>query len=538
MKLMSKSIFAVATVALMACDASVSSSGGGGGTAAGGGEGNGGRQVDAEGGGGIIRDAGPTGGTTGGAGGSGGVIGGAGGSGGVIGGAGGSGGLIGGAGGSGGAQAGGSGGSAGGSGGAQAGGSGGTGGFGSGGELIVGGGGGTGGFGVGGAGGSVIGGAGGEPGVPDAGVGGALEPDAFIPPPACVGADAFTATPDDVCCDGLTAACPNDFFGIACGDPCDGPQVCIRCGDGVCGPQEDDCNCPLDCMGGPIECTPAGGALMFGAPGAMCCAGLLPVPNIQPTPENICQLGGPGAGTICVAANNGDCGVGENFCNAPADCPPPEVPCSPNGAAVDAVAGSCCDAAAFIMPDNQPAGDNICTFGQGLICLVCGDQQCGDGESFCNCPGDCPPPAPPCVVDGMSLDPSNPQSVCCDGLAPIGCETPNALGVCLDECVGVAYCAACGDGACTGAENACNCPADCGAVDGCTAGGGSYPINGQPNFCCPGYGAIGCDAPNANGVCPRPGQGCLGSVFCAQCGDGVCSAEEHENPCNCPADCP
>jgi hypothetical protein len=526
MKLRMKSIFAVATVALMACGNTETNTGGGGGSA-GGGEGNGGQRTDAEGGGGSIRDAGPTGGTTGGAGGSGGVIGGAGGSGGVIGGAGGTGGLIGGAGGTGG-SGGGSGGSAGGAGGGQTGGGGGSGGFGSGGELIVGGAGGTGGFG----GGVGPGGAGGGPGVPDGGVGGGLEPDAFVPP-ACVTEGAFSASPDDVCCEGLTAACPNEFLGIACGEPCDGPQACIRCGDGACGVAEDECNCPLDCMAVNVDCTTAGNLLDFGAPGAMCCAGLLAVPAIAPSPESICPIGGGLMAFICVGANDAECGPGENFCNAPGDCPPPVVPCSPNGAAVDAVAGSCCDAAAFVMPDNRPGADGICTFGQGLICLVCGDQQCGDGESFCNCPGDCPPPAPPCVADAMPLDPANPQSACCEGLAPIGCETPNANNVCLDECAGVSYCANCGDGICVGAENACNCPADCGVVEGCVPPGGNLPAIPNAPQCCPGYGPIGCQAPGPNGAC----QPCVGASRCAQCGDGSCTPEEGENICNCPADC-
>ncbi|WP_338873231.1 hypothetical protein [Myxococcus stipitatus] len=58
------------------------------------------------------------------------------------------------------------------------------------------------------------------------------------------------------CCPGLVARCGAPSGGETC-DPQKGDEsepVCIRCGDGVCGPLEQPCNCPEDCA--PSEARP------------------------------------------------------------------------------------------------------------------------------------------------------------------------------------------------------------------------------------------------------------------------------------------
>lgn len=66
----------------------------------------------------------------------------------------------------------------------------------------------------------------------------------------------------------------------------------------------------------------------------------------------------------------------------------------------------------------------------------------------------------------------------------------------------------------------------------CTPEGESYPVVPGALPCCPGLTAIGCDAPDGDGVCPG---GCAGAAFCTRCGDDACGPGE--NHCNCPEDC-
>jgi hypothetical protein len=94
----------------------------------------------------------------------------------------------------------------------------------------------------------------------------------------------------------------------------------------------------------------------------------------------------------------------------------------------------------------------------------CGDGFCtGPGEDGSSCAADCPPCTP---EDGVTSF-GNPP--CCAGLELVRAAHP--YGWAYDECYdweggGVplvqGYCTACGDGSCTGRENPCNCPDDCG----------------------------------------------------------------------------
>jgi hypothetical protein len=58
--------------------------------------------------------------------------------------------------------------------------------------------------------------------------------------------------------------------------------------------------------------------------------------------------------------------------------------------------------------------------------------------------------------------------------------------------------------------------------------------------CCPGLGLTHLEitTANADGTCTPSGDGFEPSFVCSPCGDGRCDAENGENRCNCPADCP
>jgi hypothetical protein len=66
----------------------------------------------------------------------------------------------------------------------------------------------------------------------------------------------------------------------------------------------------------------------------------------------------------------------------------------------------------------------------------------------------------------------------------------------------------------------------------CIGEGGSVPVVPNAPKCCEGLKPISCDRPNERGVCRY---GCVGTVICANCGNGVCGLGE--NKCNCPEDC-
>jgi len=304
--------------------------------------------------------------------------------------------------------------------------------------------------------------------------------------------------------------------------------------------------------GAPVGGVPVGGAPMGGAPApeclglgepvsftpgsTPCCANLFPLSCDAPGGDGACVYGCQ-AIYYCAQCGNGRCDVNENYCNCPFDCPAPPVECTPTGSPLPPppALGECCEAGDNPLPNLQPDARGNCVQGEpALVCARSNDRFCGPGENFCNSPIDCPAPPPPCTEAGFVLESFRPGAACCAGLQPIGCEQTDADGVCRENCVGTVYCAACGDGQCDGAENPCNCPADCARVPDCVAEGMSVPVVREPPSCCPGTGGISCNRPTAQGTCDGPPLLGCGSV-CAQCGDGQCGPGE--NTCNCPADC-
>ena len=174
-------------------------------------------------------------------------------------------------------------------------------------------------------------------------------------------------------------ACPFDNVG----------QICGNCGDGVCGPGENFCNCGFDCQPG-VACTGAGDVLDEGQLGAACCAGTMPVSCAVPNRDGIC-LDSCFESQSCAACGDGICDGVENDCNCPADCA--NVPgCIPEGGNV--IAGpspDCCPGLGQVSnaapnavgecPAVPPIGANTCA--------LCGNGFCGGGENVCNCPFDC-----------------------------------------------------------------------------------------------------------------------------------------------------
>ncbi len=186
------------------------------------------------------------------------------------------------------------------------------------------------------------------------------------------------------CCEGLVPMddCVPSEMGCACPDcPC---HICLPCGDGECGPYENECNCPADCG----KCVEEGESVPVVPDAPQCCPGLVKVPCDAPGPEGLCQ---PCEGaSICTRCGDGECGKGENICNCPSDC---------GGGCLGLgetfldfnTAGKCCPGLKPMSDcDLDGLGNCSCPKCPCYICLPCGDGVCGPFEHLCNCPEDCP----------------------------------------------------------------------------------------------------------------------------------------------------
>ena len=97
----------------------------------------------------------------------------------------------------------------------------------------------------------------------------------------------------------------------------DGAFLCSECGNGVCEPWENPCNCEEDCLAG--DCVPAGEIINeFEEPDAECCPGLERRVVADLVDGECIPL--PCACFVCVLCGDRECGPGENLCTCPEDC--------------------------------------------------------------------------------------------------------------------------------------------------------------------------------------------------------------------------
>jgi hypothetical protein len=196
------------------------------------------------------------------------------------------------------------------------------------------------------------------------------------------------------------------------------------CQDGVCLPSQSSSS---------LACTPAGQTHPV-IPGASCCPGLTDIGTNKPNVDGSCPP--PPLGVVlCAKCGNGECALGENYCNCPADC---KKPCAGEG---EKVYGSpqfgpthCCSKNAGIKPSTFLVGDTCVAPNDGSLgtCVdnwwrTCGDGTCGTGEDKCNCPADCrcPSPTPPLCQNGILVPQLGPDENGCK-LPPVCCEGANA----------------------------------------------------------------------------------------------------------------
>lgn len=94
--------------------------------------------------------------------------------------------------------------------------------------------------------------------------------------------------------------------------------ICEKQNDDRCGWTQNDEF--LACL----QCTEEGQTMPV-VPGYHCCPGLVVINPVQPNTEGNCPSPMIGV-SVCTKCGNGICGLGENKCNCPADCPKTTCP--------------------------------------------------------------------------------------------------------------------------------------------------------------------------------------------------------------------
>lgn len=314
--------------------------------------------------------------------------------------------------------------------------------------------------------------------------------------------------PAATCCPWLESIpdCVNEGLGQpAC--KCTEGIMCTLCGNGKCGPGENECNCPEDC---PLEvpniCVQDGGKCEAAPTGDGCPYGSGPV-----------DLPGCADGLLCCMPDGEMCaGKGEMISGVPDDT-------------------KCCDSLAPIaVAQVDPAtGECVLLIG-GSVCADCGDGVCEtDFENMCNCPADCP------LVPGECY---GPYVVCPDGdyckYPEASCDSAGAVGNCTEipmfgcekiyspvcGCDGVTY-----DNECFMEAQSMSMmhPGQCDETQ-CLPAGGTFTDFEVEGKCCPGLVPVSDCIQDAAGNCACPNCPCY---ICTYCGDGICG--EYEHACNC-----
>ena len=281
-----------------------------------------------------------------------------------------------------------------------------------------------------------------------------------------------------------------------------------------------------------------------------CCAGLTPDDGYtKPDAQGNCPKPLPRQLPVketCIKCGDGTCGIGENYCNCPKDCPGSETGCIGAGGKLrsngEENGKRCCEGLTEVFDqwELDSEGNCLALDNYGYHCLKCGDGACGKGENKCNCPQDCKGAAGPecqdssdCVVavnlggccacprvlprtsldsskfvvyesgkDYSSMLPAECKNAVCSPCGPVG------SAICQSgKCVNVPVC---GNSYCERGEESKNCPQDCGT--GAVCGNG---------FCEAGENRTSC------------AQDCVEKRIV--CGDNYCTTGENES--NCPVDC-
>ena len=249
------------------------------------------------------------------------------------------------------------------------------------------------------------------------------------------------------------------------------PDVCMpdcsgkECGDDGCGGSCGNCSgCKSVCSGGQCEAQPQADSGCFD--------------------NDICWKDSCGAwGEKVTECGQAGCKPGSKVCSG----------CEELCKSIECGENSGCNCGAC--PSGKSCQQNKCV-------VECGDGQCGAGEDYCNCPGDCAASTCAGCCQGTVCKAGTSNSEC--GKNGAACASCSGGKTCQSQAC--AY--KCGDGVCAaGQEDYCNCPGDCAASTCAGCCQGTVCKAGTSNSECGKNGASCANCTASGKVCQS--QGCV-----------------------------
>ncbi|MEK6608220.1 MAG: hypothetical protein AABZ30_11200 [Myxococcota bacterium] len=334
---------------------------------------------------------------------------------------------------------------------------------------------------------------------------------------------AFGSCGDAICAEGETCdSCSEDCCPRADGSLGEGeaesesecedePDGCpAECGDGICDVEAGECDyCGLDCV---YECIECGDGFCAKDEGCSLC------------PEDCGDCTG---GCECGDGSCAEWDCGEDCYGCPDDCG--DCPVCGNGDCEESYPGY--EDCSYCPEDcGDCCGDGYCDVWSGVeSCTDC-EEDCGVCQFSDGCTVSEDPTCAECACEETVCDASS-TSYCCDYYWDEACVLACFdAGGCSDSC---------GDGVCTGDEEACACPDDCsGYCPACPDGVCAFTYGESCTTCPDDCGTCGTCG---DAVCrTSAGENCLWCGDCAPCGvcgDGLCNASADEECTGCPEDC-
>ncbi len=351
------------------------------------------------------------------------------------------------------------------------------------------------------------------------------------------------------CCAGLTPISPTVSSGTGECLVMIGAQVCTKCGDGICGAGENQCNCAEDCAyskcsdtDGGQDVFTAGKVIITKSTGS-----IYTVPDTCVSEANMHNMGIMEVSSF-VKKVNPITAVSSPTVTV-ASTPVQSTSAGASGGQVPSVA-SVQNTAIQVAEEiaEQPPSQYTTPQQPPLITPPYGhktyvlEQYCNENGGYntlaYECPygcenGACITSPATCLAEGENGKSGFELTTCCEGLTSVPNSKFETVGdasgyTCLQPQDGSFVCTNCGDGICGLGENQCNCAQDC---NNCVGEGGSIPVIPNGPKCCAGLTPISPSVSSGTGECAIM----VGAQVCTQCGDGICGAGE--NTCNCAEDC-
>ena len=197
--------------------------------------------------------------------------------------------------------------------------------------------------------------------------------------PGCLGEGMkINLTNNETCCSDLRSIFDNNVTGNNKCSESNSTFICSNCGDGLCHPHENRCNCPDDCIN---ECIDSD-EMDYNNSGSVK-RGEIKVRDLCASDSEVVEY-------YCeyniIKNQTFKCTVGEECYNG--RCLNASRPCSHEGEIIGTDSGFWCCPGLSTANTARPGNDCELILGAS-VCINCTNGACGLGEDSCNCPGDC-----------------------------------------------------------------------------------------------------------------------------------------------------